>query len=69
MPVSFEHPRGSRDKAQDPNIFSFDSARRLRLQLTQRVIVLTEYIEAAMGKARYEILSDDNTFYGHIRGA
>jgi predicted RNase H-like HicB family nuclease len=30
--------------------------------------MLTEYIEAAMRKARYEILSDDNTFYGHIPG-
>ena len=30
--------------------------------------MLTEYIEAAMKKARYEILSDDNTFYGHIPG-
>jgi predicted RNase H-like HicB family nuclease len=30
--------------------------------------MLTEYIEAAMRKAKYEILSDDNTFYGHIPG-
>jgi len=30
--------------------------------------MLTEYIEAAMRKARYEILSDDNTFYGCIPG-
>jgi predicted RNase H-like HicB family nuclease len=28
--------------------------------------MLTEYIEAAMRKAKYEILSDDNTFYGYI---
>lgn len=30
--------------------------------------MLTEYIHAAMKKARYEILSDDNTFYGEIPG-
>lgn len=28
--------------------------------------MLTEYIRAAMKKAKYEILSDDNTFYGEI---
>jgi len=30
--------------------------------------MLTEYIRAAMKKARYEILPDDNTFYGEIPG-
>jgi predicted RNase H-like HicB family nuclease len=30
--------------------------------------MLTEYIEAAMKKAKYEILSDDNTIYGYIPG-
>ena len=30
--------------------------------------MLTEYIEAAMRKAKYEILCDDNTFYGSIPG-
>jgi hypothetical protein len=30
--------------------------------------MLTEYIEAAMRKAKYEILSDDNTLYGDIPG-
>jgi predicted RNase H-like HicB family nuclease len=30
--------------------------------------MLTEYLEAAMKRARYEILSDDNTFYGEIPG-
>ena len=30
--------------------------------------MLTEYIEAAMKKAKYEILPDDNTFYGYIPG-
>ena len=30
--------------------------------------MLTEYIEAAMRKAKYEILSDDNSFYGYIPG-
>ncbi len=30
--------------------------------------MLTEYIEAAMRKARYEILPDDGTYYGHIPG-
>jgi len=30
--------------------------------------MLTEYLEAAMRRANYEILSDDNTFYGDIPG-
>ena len=30
--------------------------------------MLTEYIHAAMNRAKYEILSDDNTFYGEILG-
>jgi len=30
--------------------------------------MLTEYIRAAMKKAKYEILPDDNTFYGEILG-
>lgn len=30
--------------------------------------MLTEYIRAAMKNAKYEILSDDNTFYGEIHG-
>jgi len=30
--------------------------------------MLTEYIRAAMKRARYEILPDDNTFYGEIPG-
>ena len=29
---------------------------------------MNNYIRAAMGKARYEILSDDGTFYGEISG-
>jgi len=28
--------------------------------------MLTEYIQAAMHKARYEILKDDNSYYGEI---
>jgi len=28
--------------------------------------MLTEYIHAALRQARYEILSDDNSFYGEI---
>ncbi len=28
--------------------------------------MLTEYIRAAMGHARYEILEDDRSFYGEI---
>lgn len=28
--------------------------------------MLTEYIRAAMRRARYEILEDDGTFYGEI---
>ena len=27
---------------------------------------MTQYIEAAMKKAKYEILSDDDSFYGYI---
>ena len=30
--------------------------------------MLTEYLGAAMGKAQYEILSDDGSFYGSIPG-
>lgn len=30
--------------------------------------MLTEYIQAAMRQAEYEILPDDKTFYGHIPG-
>jgi hypothetical protein len=30
--------------------------------------MLTRYIEAAMARARYEILKDDNTYYGEIPG-
>jgi predicted RNase H-like HicB family nuclease len=30
--------------------------------------MLKKYIRAAMGKARYEILRDDGTFYGEIVG-
>ncbi|MBF8265315.1 MAG: HicB family protein [Dehalococcoidia bacterium] len=30
--------------------------------------MLTNYIKAAMRKAKYEILSDDGTFYGEIPG-
>jgi predicted RNase H-like HicB family nuclease len=30
--------------------------------------MLTKYIRAAMGKARYEILSDDGSYYGEIPG-
>ena len=30
--------------------------------------MLTDYIRAAMKKARYEILSDDNSYYGEIEG-
>ncbi len=30
--------------------------------------MLTDYIEAALGKAKYEILSEDNSFYGEIPG-
>ena len=30
--------------------------------------MLTNYIRAAMCKARYEILPDDGTFYGEIQG-
>jgi predicted RNase H-like HicB family nuclease len=30
--------------------------------------MLTEYIEAALKKAHYEILSDDGSYYGEIPG-
>lgn len=30
--------------------------------------MLTQYLEAAMRRANYEILPDDNTFYGEISG-
>jgi len=30
--------------------------------------MLTKYIEAAMCHAEYEIIEDDNSFYGHIPG-
>jgi predicted RNase H-like HicB family nuclease len=30
--------------------------------------MLTEYLEAAVRRANYEILPDDNTFYGDIPG-
>ena len=31
-------------------------------------MMLLEYIKAAMAKAKYEILPDDGTYYGHIPG-
>jgi predicted RNase H-like HicB family nuclease len=31
-------------------------------------ILLTDYIEGALKKARYEILSDDGSYYGEIPG-
>jgi len=30
--------------------------------------MLTTYLKAAMKKAKYELLQDDNTFYGEIPG-
>jgi predicted RNase H-like HicB family nuclease len=30
--------------------------------------MLTDYIQAAMRRAKYEILPDDNTYYGEIPG-
>jgi len=30
--------------------------------------MLIQYIQAAMAKAKYEILSDDGTYYGRIPG-
>ena len=30
--------------------------------------MLTQYIQAAMAKAKYEILEDDGTFFGRIPG-
>jgi len=57
-----------KDVSPASRIVSFDSTYWPVLELGQRVVMLTEYIEAVMRKARYEILSDDNTFYGHIPG-
>jgi len=37
-------------------------------KLIKEESMLLEYIQAAMKKARYEILPDDNTFYGEIPG-
>jgi predicted RNase H-like HicB family nuclease len=30
--------------------------------------VVSEYVSAALGKAHYEILSDDGSYYGEIHG-
>lgn len=30
--------------------------------------MLTQYIKAAMRRARYELLADDESFYGEISG-
>ena len=30
--------------------------------------MITDYIQAAMAKAKYEILDDDGSYYGHIPG-
>ena len=30
--------------------------------------MLTEYVQAALKKARYEILPDDNSYYGELPG-
>jgi predicted RNase H-like HicB family nuclease len=30
--------------------------------------MITSYIRAAMGQAKYEILADDGTFYGEVPG-
>jgi predicted RNase H-like HicB family nuclease len=30
--------------------------------------MVSEYVRAALGKARYEILSDDGSYYGEIPG-
>src|SRR5207302_77693 len=32
----------------------------------RRVVMLTEYIRAAMRQAQYKLLPQDNTFFGHI---
>jgi predicted RNase H-like HicB family nuclease len=33
-----------------------------------RTVMLTDYIRAAMRQARYQILADDDTYYGEIPG-
>lgn len=38
------------------------------IELINIIIMLTEYIRAAMRKAKYEILPEDNSFYGEIPG-
>jgi predicted RNase H-like HicB family nuclease len=47
---------------------SFEGVHRPILQLVQRTGMVAEYIKAAMRKVKYEILSDDNSCYGHIPG-
>ena len=45
------------------------SAREAPIEMRHwRLMMLTEYIRSAMRRAKYEILSDDNTFYGEIPG-
>jgi predicted RNase H-like HicB family nuclease len=34
----------------------------------EKKAMLTTYLKSAMKKAKYEILQDDNTFYGEIPG-
>ena len=41
---------------------------RARNWLPGKTKMLTSYIKAAMRRARYEILTDDGTFYGSIDG-
>jgi predicted RNase H-like HicB family nuclease len=38
------------------------------IQTISETIMLTEYVQAAMKKAKYEILQDDGSYYGEIPG-
>jgi predicted RNase H-like HicB family nuclease len=60
LPVNRRRIAGS---LQSP--VSFDIVRRCGLQLVQRIVMLTEYIEAAMRKATYDKL-EDGTYCGKI---
>jgi predicted RNase H-like HicB family nuclease len=37
-------------------------------ETTRRFAMLTRYLQAAMRRAKYEILTDDGTYYGEVPG-
>jgi predicted RNase H-like HicB family nuclease len=40
----------------------------VKTSISRRLATLIDYIRASMKSAKYEILSDDGTFYGEIPG-